>query len=337
VAVAAAESPLVTRRGALLQLLADGGLHSGEDLAARLEISRAAVWKQLQLLGDWGLDFQATPGHGYRLDGPLDLLDAGAIRNALPQWAAGRLRNLEVHEELTSTSDHLLAVAELPAGRFDACLAEFQSAGRGRRGRRWLAPFASGLCLSVNWSFRDAPAALSALSLAAGVAILRALRRYNIDGLALKWPNDIVRGSSKLGGILIDMRGEAAGPAYVVVGAGINVRVPQSLREELGADGIEAAGLADFPDSLPRRSALAASLVNEIALALEEFAACGLAAFMDEWRNADALVDREVRVLQGTGTVEGRARGIDADGALLVDVDGERRRILSGEVTVRAL
>ena len=327
----------MTRRGALLRLLADGELHSGEDLAAHLAISRAAVWKQLQSLGDWGIDLQATPGRGYRLGEPLDLLDAGAIRDALPQWAAGRLRNLEVHEELSSTSDHLLAVAALPVGQFDACLAEYQSAGRGRRGRRWLAPFASGLCLSVNWSFGDAAAALGALSLAVGVAILRALRRLNIHGLALKWPNDIVHGRRKLGGILIDMRGEAAGPAYVVVGCGINVRLPQGLRAELQAEGVEAAGLAELLDSPLSRNALAASLVNEIALALEEFAARGLAAFMDEWRSADDLIDQPVRVLQGTETVEGLARGIDGDGALLVDVDGARRRILSGEVTVRAL
>ena len=327
----------MTRRGALLRLLADGELHSGEELAARLGISRAAVWKHLQLLDDWGIELQATPGRGYQLREPLELLDADTIRNALPQWAAGRLRNLEVYEELVSTSDHLLAVAELPAGRFDACLAEFQSAGRGRRGRRWLAPFASGLCLSVNWSFRDAPAALSALSLAAGVAILRALRRLNIHGLALKWPNDIVHGRRKLGGILIDMRGEAAGPAYVVVGAGINVRLPQGLRAKLQAEDIEAAGLAELLDSPLSRNALAGSLVNEFALALEEFGARGLSAFMDEWQSADDLIDQPVRVVQGAETVEGLARGIDADGALLVDVGGARRRILSGEVTVRAL
>ncbi len=327
----------MTRRGALLRLLADGELHSGEELAARLAISRAAVWKHLQLLDDWGIELHATPGRGYQLREPLELLDADAIRMVLPQWVAGRLRNLGVYEELVSTSDHLLAVAELPAGRFDACLAEFQSAGRGRRGRRWLAPFASGLCLSVNWSFRDAPSALSALSLAAGVAILRALRRLNIHGLALKWPNDIVHGRRKLGGILIDMRGEAAGPAYVVVGAGINVHLPQGLRAELQADGIEAAGLVELLDKPLGRNALAASLVNEIALALEEFGARGLSGFMDEWQSADDLIDQPVRVLQGAETVEGLARGIDADGALLVDVGGARRRILSGEVTVRAL
>jgi len=327
----------VTRRAELLRLLADGGLHSGEDLAERLAISRAAVWKQLRLLEDWGIDLQATPGRGYRLGEPLDLLDAAAIRDALPQWSADRLRNLEVHEELESTSDRLLAVTDLPAGRFDACLAEFQSAGRGRRGRRWLAPFASGLCLSVNWNFRDAPAAPGALSLAIGVAILRALRRQNIHGLALKWPNDIVHGRRKLGGILIDMRGEAAGPAYVVVGCGINVRLPQGLRAKLQAEGIEAAGLAELLDLPPGRNALAASIVNEIALALEEFGLRGLPAFMDEWQDADDLIDQPVRVQQGTGTIEGLARGIDADGAFLVDVGGARRRIVSGEVSVRSL
>ena len=325
----------MTRRGALLRLLADGRLHSGEELAARLAITRAAVWKQSRQLVDWGIELQATPGRGYRLAQPLDLFDINAIRAALPQFTAGRLRNLEVHEALPSTSDHLLAVAELPAGRFDACLAEFQGAGRGRRGRRWLAPFASGLCLSVNWTFRDAPAALGALSLASGVAILRALRSLAVGGLALKWPNDIVHGGRKLGGVLVDLRGEAAGPAYVVIGAGINVRLSARIRAELRAEGIEATDLAELQAAPPARSTIAAALISELALTLEEFAGRGLAAFQDEWRAADALVDRPVRVLQGAEVLEGLARGIDGDGALQLDVAGVRRRILSGEVTVR--
>jgi len=324
----------VTRRGELLRLLADGSLHSGEELAASLAISRAAVWKQLQQLGEWGVGLDALAGQGYRLSAPLDLLDAGAIRAALPQWSAGRLRRLEVHEELDSTSDRLLAVKDLPAGRFDACLAEFQRAGRGRRGRRWLAPFASGLCLSVNWTFRDAPAALGALSLAAGVAVMRALHRLGFHGLALKWPNDIVHGGKKLGGILIDLRGEAAGPAYVVVGVGINLRLPAAVKEALAAEGLEASDLAEI-GSLPGRSLAVSALINELALALEEFGARGMSAFADEWRGADALANRPVRVLQGERTLEGLARGVDADGALLLDAGDGRQRILSGEVSVR--
>ncbi|MGE0029760.1 MAG: biotin--[acetyl-CoA-carboxylase] ligase [Steroidobacteraceae bacterium] len=325
----------MTRRGELLRLLADGSLHSGEELAAKLAISRAAVWKQLQQLDEWGVGLDAQAGQGYRLSAPLDLLDAGAIRAALPLWSAGKLRQLEVHEELDSTSDRLLAVKDLPPGQFDACLAEFQRAGRGRRGRRWLAPFGSGLCLSVNWSFRDAPAALGALSLASGVAVLRALRRLGFHDLALKWPNDIVHGAKKLGGILIDLRGEAAGPAYVVVGVGINLRLPPAVKEALRAEGLEATDLASVGNMVPARSFAAAALINELTLALEEFGARGMSAFVDEWQGADALANRPVRVLQGEQTLEGLARGVDADGALLLDAGDGRRRILSGEVSVR--
>ncbi len=324
----------MSRRGELLRLLADGKMHSGEELAAALSVSRAAVWKQLQRLGDWGIALEARAGSGYRLASGLDPLDASEIRALLPQAAAEQLRHLEVHEVLESTSDRLLAVDDLPSGRFDACLAEFQSAGRGRRGRRWIAPFASGLCLSVNWSYRDAPATLGALSLAAGVAVLRALRRLGFANLSLKWPNDIVHREGKLGGILIDLRGEAAGPAYIVVGVGLNVRLPQAVRDGLRAEGVDAIDLASLGAS-PGRSVAASALISELALALLEFGARGMTAFAEEWRNADALAGCRVRVLQGDLSLEGLARGVDTDGALLVDVEGGRRRILSGEVSVR--
>ena len=321
-------------RTELLQLMADGALHSGEELAARLAVSRAAVWKRLRQLEEWGISAEALPGRGYKLPAPLDLLDAHELQSRLPQDVRARLRRLEVHESLESTSDRLLGVDDLPPGRFDACLAEFQSAGRGRRGRQWIAPFASGLCLSVNWSYPDAPASLSALSLAAGVAVLRALARLGVTGLALKWPNDIVQGDGKLGGILIDLRGEAAGPAYVVVGVGINVRLPATVREQLAKDGADPIDLATL-GAPPSRNALAAALITELSAALAEFGARGLAAFAQEWQEADALAGRPVAVLQGGQSLEGLARGVDADGALLLDVDGALRRILSGEVSVR--
>lgn len=320
----------------LLRLLADGALHSGEELAASLAISRAAVWKRLQQLGEWGIACEARAGSGYRLEAPLVLLDAAVIRARLPTDVAMDLRGLEVHEVLDSTSDRLLAVRDLPPGRFDACLAEFQRAGRGRRGRHWVAPFASGLCLSVGWTFRDAPATLGALSLAAGVAALRALGRLGIGGVALKWPNDLVCGGAKLGGILIDLRGEAAGPANVVVGIGLNVRLPRAAREALAGEGVEAADLASIGPA-PDRNALAAALIAELHQALSEFGARGMAAFADEWQRADALAGKLVAVMHGGERLEGIARGVDADGALLLEAGGTRRRIVSGEVSVRWL
>lgn len=324
----------MSRRGELLRLLADGALHSGEELAAALSISRAAVWKRLRRLAEWGLAIEARPGTGYRLAAPLDLLDASGIRALLPPGAADRMRNLELHEELASTSDRLLAAAEPPFGGFDACVAEFQTAGRGRRGRRWTAPFGSGLCLSVGWCYRESPATPGALSLAAGVAVLRALRQLGFDRLALKWPNDIVQDDRKLGGILIDLRGEAAGPAQVVVGVGINLRLPQAACAALRAEGVDATDLAALGEP-PPRNAVAAALIGELVFALEEFGARGMAAFADEWRAADALAGRTVRVLQAGQAQDGVARGVDPDGALVLDVGGARRRVVSGEVSVR--
>jgi BirA family biotin operon repressor/biotin-[acetyl-CoA-carboxylase] ligase len=321
-------------RTELLRLLADGALHSGEELAAALSVSRTAVWKRLQQLGDFGIALEARAGSGYRLESPIELLDERAIRAQLPPAVAAVLRTLEVHETLGSTSDRLLAVRSLPPGRFDACLAEFQDAGRGRRGRRWVAPFASGLCLSLSWSYRDAPAMLGALSLAAGVACLRALGRFGIEGIGLKWPNDLVRGDAKLGGILIDLRGEAAGPAYVVVGIGLNLRLPRAAREALAAEGAQVLDLAAV-GVVPGRNALAAVLIAELHQALVEFGARGMAAFSEEWGQADALAGRPVTVLHGGEALEGVARGVDADGALLLEAAGTRRRIVSGEVSVR--
>lgn len=325
----------MSRRGELLGILADGREHSGEELAAQLGITRAAVWKQLQGLEAWGLELVAQPRRGYRLAAPLDLLDRRAIRRALPELAAARLRRLEVHEELASTSDALLAVADLPPGRCDVCLAEFQSAGRGRRGRQWLAPYGAGLCLSLNWHWRDAPAGLAALSLAIGVAALTALRAQGISGLALKWPNDILRDGAKLGGILIDLRAEAGGPTHAVIGLGLNVALPAATRTTIAAQGLAAADLADLPAGQRRRNTLAAALTGGLVVALVEFTEQGFAPFDARWREADALRDRPVRIERAGGFASGVARGIDADGALLVDIDGRRERFVSGEVSLR--
>ena len=197
-----------------------------------------------------------------------------------------------------------------------------------------MAPFASGLCLSVSWSFRDAPATLGALSLAAGVAALRALGRLGFARLSLKWPNDILCGDAKLGGILIDLRGEAAGPAYVVVGIGINVRLPQAARERLAAEGAKSR---TSPRSAASRHATNSPPCSSPSLRKRSSSSARADSqpSSEEWQAADALAGRAVRVLHGGEPLEGLARGVDGDGALLLEIGGARRRILSGEVSVR--
>lgn len=326
----------MSRRLELLRRLADGREHSGEALAVALEVSRAAVWKQVRRLEDWGLEIEAVPGRGYRLTRPVSLLDDLALREALPAAAAARLRTLTVAAELASTNDALLAVNDLPPGRFDACLAEYQSRGRGRRGREWVAPFGCGLCLSVNWSFAEVPPRVSALSLAIGVGIVRALAACDVTGVRLKWPNDVLHGGRKLGGILLELRAEAAGPAYVVVGVGLNVSLPPAARAAIGQGGLEPVGLDQLGlASMPARTQLAARLIGQLVRALGEFGQRGFAPFAREWRAADALAAQPARVLHGEQSIEGIARGIDDDGAFVLEVAGRRQRFVSGEVSLR--
>ena len=330
------------RRAALVRLLADGKLHSGEALAQALGVTRAAVAKQVRTLARWGLGVESLPRRGYRLQAPLELLDAARIESALGPEARARLHTLEVHLELDSTNSRLLARSDLEPGRWYGCLAEFQSSGRGRgrRGREWLAPFGSGLCLSFAWLFRDPPAGLGALGLAAGVAIMRALGRLEIGGISLKWPNDVLRDGGKLGGVLCELRAETTGPAYVVVGVGLNVRLPEKVRSEIVASGgVPPADLAEMAGGVPvpSRALLAAALCDELVRMACEFERRGFAAFIDEWSRADALRDRPVRVQAHAAERDGVARGIDTDGALCVELGDRVERLASGEVTLRAV
>jgi BirA family transcriptional regulator, biotin operon repressor / biotin---[acetyl-CoA-carboxylase] ligase len=325
----------MTMRAALLRLLADGEPRTDEALASALALPLARLRRELGALADWGLTVQAAAERGHRLPAPLDLIDRDRLEAALRPATRQRLERLEVRDEVDSTNALLLEAGGVPAGRTRVALAEFQSAGRGRRGRDWLQPFGSGLCLSLAWLYPEPPAALGALSLAAGVATLRALAAYGIRGLSLKWPNDVLRDGGKLGGILVELRLGAGGPAYVVVGVGLNVRMPPTLPAAIAAaGGTTPADLADVAS--PPRTLLAAALVDELVAALAEFEARGFAPFVAEWRGADALRDRIVSV-QGVGGVrEGVARGIAADGALQVEIGGRIELLTAGEVTLRA-
>lgn len=320
----------------LIELLADGQLHSGADLARELQCSRTAIWKQLQQLQSVDLGIEALPGQGYRLTRPLDLLDHTEIRAALDVATAGALGTLDVLTVTASTNEFLRA-AESPAhGRLNLAYAEYQTGGRGRLGRRWLSPFASGLCMSASWTFPVMPPSLSALSLAAGVAVHRALAQWAPAGLGLKWPNDIVAGDAKLGGLLIDVQGESSGPIFAIVGIGINVEPVADLAAQFDTpDSLPPIGLRSIIDGGASRSMLAAEIANELCAVLTEFQATGFGGFADEWRQLDAMRGKPISLRIGERTQVGISAGIDDDGALRFD-DGQCvRSIVAGEVTLR--
>jgi BirA family biotin operon repressor/biotin-[acetyl-CoA-carboxylase] ligase len=326
----------MSARGALLRRLADGGPHEDAALAAAAGLDGAALAAELAALGAWGLEVEGAGATGHRLAAPLELIDRAALEAALGAEARRRVALLEVHEALDSTNARLLGLAPPAPGTARVVLAEFQHAGRGRRGRGWLQPYASGLCLSLDWQFAAQPGALGALSLASGVAALRALARAGVDRLALKWPNDVLRDGRKLGGILAELRLVPGGGAHVVIGIGVNVRLPPGARRAIEASGgLAPADLADVGP--PSRTRLAAALVDELVGAVMAFAAHGFAPFAAEWNRADALRDRRVRVDAGSGGRDGIARGIAEDGALRVEIGGRIEELNAGEVSLRAV
>ena len=314
----------------VIRILGDGAIHSGEQLARGLKISRSAVWKHLRRFQAGGLEIFSVPGRGYRLAAPLELLNAAEIKTHLSPAARRQLAALSVLDEVDSTNTWLMTRArELPA----VCLAERQTAGRGRRGRQWVSPFAANLYISCAWRFDDLPPGFSALAMAAAVAVVRALGTLGVSGVAIKWPNDLCMAGRKLGGILVDMQGEPPGQVRAVVGIGINVRMPAAAASRIDQPWTDLA--TQLLDKTPGRNALAAALIEQLLDALEVFAVRGFAAFAADWRALDLTAGRRVRLHHQQHVIEGTALGVDQDGALLLDTGGGTQRFVSGDLSMR--
>lgn len=328
---------MIPTRQRLLALLADGEQHSGARLAAGLGVSRTAVWKFVAELRERGVAVDSIDRRGYRLPQPVELMDAGRMCAAAAAAGWALPPDLEVLFEVDSTNEYLYAAPAPPPGQPRLVFAELQHAGRGRRGRTWVAPFGSGLTFSIGWTFGDMPADMSSLSLAAGAQVVLGLRRLGLEHARIKWPNDIVLGQRKLGGLLTQLRSEAGGPACVVIGLGLNLDLSPTHRVAIESDG--AAPACDlregFGGVLPARNRIAASVAAAMLEGLAGFAEEGFAPFAATWQSLDSLRDQPVRILQAEKSVEGIARGVDPDGALRIERNGRIERFFAGDVSVR--
>jgi BirA family biotin operon repressor/biotin-[acetyl-CoA-carboxylase] ligase len=316
----------------LLRLLADGRFHSGEELGRALGLSRASVWNLTREFDGLGVEVFALPGKGYRLADPFVPLDEAAIRQGLSPSALALLPRVEVLASVDSTS-HVLAraaVEGLPSG--SVCLAEHQSGGRGRRGRAWVSPYGANLYLSLLWRFELAPAALGPLSVAVGVLLAEALADVGAEGLGLKWPNDLLWDGRKLAGVLIEVSGEATGPAHAIIGIGVNASMSALAAAAIDQPWVDLRTVLGRPVD---RNVLASRVLSRLAPGLERFAREGLAPFRRAWDRLDLAIGRRITLTAGEHVVEGECRGLDPDGALLVTTGGQTRRYLSGEVSVR--
>lgn len=316
----------------LLRLLSDGNFHSGAALARELGASPAAFQLALGELERLGLGLARVRGRGYRLAEAYDCLDAAAVRAQLGPHA--RHFRLEMLDACASTNTLLLEHARggAPSGSVIAC--ELQSAGRGRRGNSWQSGLGGSLTFSLLWRFAQGAAGLSGLSLAAGVAVARALESVGVAGVQLKWPNDLLHAGRKLGGILIELHGDGPASTAAVIGIGLNVRLHASLRDAIAQ---AVTDVASISKQVPQRNRLLAATLIELAQVLGQFAVHGFAPLREEWMARHAHQGKPVTLSSADGkTIAGRAAGVAEDGALLVETARGVERFVSGELSLRA-
>ncbi|NIH16355.1 bifunctional biotin--[acetyl-CoA-carboxylase] ligase/biotin operon repressor BirA [Serratia symbiotica] len=308
----------------LIALLTDGGSHSGEHLGESLGMSRAAINKHIQTIREWGVDVLTVPGNGYSLPDPIQLLEADRILKLLED------KRVTVLPLVDSTNQYLLdRICKLQSG--DACIAEYQQAGRGRRGRQWVSPFGTNLYLSMFWHLEQGPAAAMGLSLVIGIVMAEVLQRLGAEDVRVKWPNDLYLNDRKLAGILVELTGKTGDAAHLVMGAGINLAMCGTNADDInqGWINLQEAGISID------RNELAATLLNELRQSLKQFENDGLTPFVARWHSLDNFIDRPVKLLIGKKQIFGIARGIDQQGALLLDQQGMIKPFIGGEISLR--
>ncbi|MCW0355733.1 bifunctional biotin--[acetyl-CoA-carboxylase] ligase/biotin operon repressor BirA [Pantoea ananatis] len=308
----------------LIDILADGEFHSGEQLGETLGMSRAAINKHIQTLKSWGLEVYTVTGKGYSFPAPLQLLNEQEILGQLSQ------ADIAVIPVIDSTNQYLLErMHSLPSG--SVCLAEYQQAGRGRRGRHWFSPFGANLYMSMYWRLEQGPAAAMGLSLVIGIIMAETLRSLGAQDVRVKWPNDIYLHDRKLAGILVELTGKTGDAAQIVMGAGINLamRTAEAVQINQGWINLQEAGVTI------NRNELAATLINRLREALPVFEQEGLTPFVTRWAELDNFINRPVKLLIGEREVHGIARGIDNQGGLQLEQDGKIQSWVGGEISLR--
>lgn len=313
----------------ILEQLSDGKFHSGEALAAQFDVSRARVWQAVDELRTLGLDIAAVTGRGYKIFDGLELLNPQKIKSYLPNELAENTELIICHETESTNSvlSDQLRKNKIPSGT--VCLAEYQSLGRGRLGRTWQSPLCCNIYCSMTWRFNQNASQLMGLSLVAGLAVIEALNQIGAKNIGLKWPNDIFYQGKKLGGILVEIAGDALGPCDVVIGIGLNVNMPRHIK-------IDQA-FTDLSQVMQRnisRNQVIAHMITQLNQYLPRFSQSGFNGFIDEWLKYDILHNKSVKITHLDQILNGYAIGIDEQGQLKVKIGDEEQRLTSAEVSV---
>jgi len=268
----------------------------------------------------------------------MSSLDAALIRRSLSENPASRLDDLELFASIDSTNTYLLAQPSPDAGRHRVAISDFQTMGRGRHDRRWLSPPGSGLCLSLAYTFAKRPEQLPGLTLALGLGVVGAMGQLHIEGVSLKWPNDLVALDGKLGGLLTEIQPRKGDGVTAVAGIGLNIDLPERPDFAVESDwALRAVDLKSITAEHPCREVIAAAIIETLYATMARFEEQGFAGFAEDWRRHDWLHGREITVDMQNRRITGIAAGVDADGALFVDTGDERVRVLSGSIVMASI
>ncbi|EPP7629992.1 MULTISPECIES: bifunctional biotin--[acetyl-CoA-carboxylase] ligase/biotin operon repressor BirA [Providencia] len=312
----------------LIDILADAQVHSGEQLGEQLGMTRSAINKHIKTLRSWGLNIETIAGKGYKLPYQINLLSEEAIKKQIDDV------NIIVEPVIDSTNQYMLErIAELKSG--DTCLAEYQSAGRGRRGRQWISPFGCNLYLSMYWRLEQGPAAAVGLSLVVGIVIAEVLNRISQEKVKVKWPNDLYMNDKKLAGILVELTGKTGDAAHIIIGVGINIGMNNNNIEISKPITQEWSSLRDEVENIERNE-LSANIIKSLRESLVIFEHEGLKPFLERWFKLDNFLNRHVKLLIGNDVISGIERGVNDQGALLLQKDnGEIIPYIGGEISLR--
>ncbi|MDO6642124.1 MULTISPECIES: bifunctional biotin--[acetyl-CoA-carboxylase] ligase/biotin operon repressor BirA [unclassified Shewanella] len=308
----------------ILALLDHSDYVSGEQIAQKVGLSRTAVNNHISQLLDYGVDIYSVKGKGYKLSNPLPLFDEAKLLAAIDNRCF-------YFDDINSTNAFMLQHAdELKTG--DICIAEYQSAGRGRRGRNWVSPYGHHVYASIFWRLNQGMNAAMGLSLIVGCSIVKTLEKYGVENLGLKWPNDIYKDNKKLAGILIELSGHSLDECNLVIGFGINMSMSNKHAEAIDQPWSDLSALAEMPN----KTDLMIDLHQQLKSDLRLFELQGLTPFIPQWEKHDLFIHKEVDLIMAPHSLSGICRGIDQQGAILLEINGNITSHIGGEISLRA-
>lgn len=321
------ESSLDDLQSKILALLSNGQFISGCEIGNRLSVSRMTVSKHIKQLNMLGLEIFSVKGKGYRLKNPLCLLNVDSVVAHDPSLSQ---INLSLIPIVNSTNDVLKSQLATAQNGYSV-VAECQRQGRGRQGRSWISPYGASLYVSTYWKFQRGYQSISGLSLAIGVAVIRTLHSFAITDVGVKWPNDIYVSGRKISGVLIELEGQFDSDCDCIIGVGINVELPNNV------EGITQAwtDIVSETNKVVDRNHLLAIYIRHLLDVLHTFNEGGLGSLLAEWNACNIYQDKMITLLLGTREVEGICRGIDIQGALLLEYGGAIQRFHGGEIRIK--